>query len=632
MTTLAGPAALRDGAGPVLPVLPRVSGPDDLRRLGPAELDALAAEVRAFLVDTVTGTGGHLGPNLGVVELTFALHRVFDSPRDVLVWDTGHQSYVHKIVTGRGGELGTLRQSGGLSGYPSRAESEHDLVENSHASTALSYADGLAKAFAVRGERERAVVAVVGDGALTGGMCWEALNNIGAAPQRPVVVVLNDNGRSYAPTVGALAGQLAAVRTGTAGTHENPAAAVFERLGLRYLGPVDGHDVAQVEDALRLARSLRRPVLVHCVTEKGRGHRPALAHQADRMHSISPSPAGGPSSGPSADPSGASSGALSGASSGGQSGGPSGGPAWTDVFGEELARIGGRRPDVVAVTAAMAHPAGLTAFAARCPDRFYDVGIAEQHAVTSAAGMAMAGLHPVVAIYATFLNRAFDQVLLDVGLHRLPVTFVLDRAGVTGNDGPSHHGMWDLSLLGTVPGMRIAAPRDAARLRELLGEAVADGRGPTAVRFPKGTAPDDLPAVGRVGSVEVLRRGASPQVLLLAAGAMAGPACAAAGELAAAGVAVTVLDPRWVLPVDAALVREAARYRLVVTVEDHGLCGGFGDALVRALRAARVHVEVQTLGLAQQYLRHGERRDLLREQGLDAPGIAAAIRGADLTP
>ncbi len=465
--------------------------------------------------------------NLGVVELTIGLHRVFDSPTDAILWDTGHQAYVHKLLTGRQDGFARLRSAGGLSGYPCRAESEHDLVENSHASTALSYADGLARAFALRGQQDRAVVAVVGDGALTGGMCWEALNNIGGSPQRPLIVVLNDNGRSYSPTVGAFPRHLTALR------RHDVSRSVFEELGLAYLGPVDGHDIVAVQAALCQARALGRAVLVHCVTVKGKGHPPAENDEVDCMHSVSP-----PTS--------------------------SARPSWTGVLADELLEIARERPNVVALTAAMLHPTGLHRFAAEFPDRVFDVGIAEQHAVTAAAGLAMGGLHPVVCVYATFLNRAFDQVLMDVALHRLPVTFVLDRAGVTGNDGPSHNGMWDLSLLGVVPGMRVAAPRDASRLRALLREAVKHP-GPATVRFPKGAVGPELPGIGRIGGADLWARNGCGGVLIVAAGACARAAVVAAAELAAAGEDVTVVDPRWLLPVDPALARAADGYRLVVT-------------------------------------------------------------------
>jgi 1-deoxy-D-xylulose-5-phosphate synthase len=572
-------------------ILETLASPVELRRLPAAELPALAGEIRERLVESVRRTGGHLGPNLGVVELTIALHRVFESPRDALVWDTGHQSYVHKLLTGRLADLPGLRQAGGISGYPRRSESVHDLVENSHASTALSYADGLAKAFALRGEADRAVVAVVGDGALTGGMCWEALNNIGAAPHRPVLVVLNDNGRSYSPTVGVVGGHLELLR-------ERGCQPVFERLGLAYLGPVDGHDTAAVEAALREARRLGTPAVVHCVTRKGCGYPAAEADEEDQMHTVGPARAPG----------------------------AAGTRSWTQVLGEELVAIGAQRPDVVAVTAAMLHPTGLYPFAQAFPSRLYDVGIAEQHAVTSAAGLAMGGLHPVVCLYATFLNRAFDQVLMDVGLHRLAVTFVLDRAGVTGPDGPSHNGMWDLSLLGMVPGMRVAAPRDGQRLSELLAEALAYADGPSALRFPKADVSAPVPAVGRLGRADLLRHDPCARVLVLAVGPLAQAACDAADQLRGDQIAVTVADPRWVLPVDPALAAAADGYRLVVTVEDNGVAGGFGDAYARAVRAAGLPVPVRTLGLPQEFLDHGQRGRMLREYGLDAAGIVAAVR------
>jgi 1-deoxy-D-xylulose-5-phosphate synthase len=552
----------------------------------PDELSALAREIREFLIESVPRTGGHFGPNLGVVELTIALHRVFRSPHDAIVWDTGHQAYVHKLLTGRRDGFATLRTAGGLSGYPSRAESPHDLVENSHASTALSYADGLTRAFALRGEHDRAVVAVVGDGALTGGMCWEALNNIGGTPQRPLVVVLNDNGRSYSPTVGSLAGHLTDLRRRTASS------AVFEQLGLAYLGPVDGHDIAAVEAALRQARSLGRAVVVHCVTVKGKGCPAAETDEVDCLHSVSP-------------PARAS------------------GPSWTSVFSDELVAIARDRPDVVALTAAMLHPTGLHRFATEFPDRVLDVGIAEQHAVTTAAGLAMGGLHPVVCVYATFLNRAFDQVLMDVALHRLPVTFVLDRAGVTGNDGPSHNGMWDLSLLGVVPDMRVAAPRDATRLRTQLRDAIAHS-GPAAVRFPKGPVGPELPAIGRIGGADVLARNGCGGVLIVAAGACARSAVAAAAELARCGPDVTVVDPGWLLPVDPALVRVADGYQLVLSVEENAGAGGFGDAVGRALRAAGSRVAVRSIHLGSQFLPHASRNDLLRAHDLDVDGIVRA--------
>ncbi len=613
-------------------LLDSVSGPGDLKRLRPDQLPVLAAEIRDVMVDTVSRTGGHLGPSLGVVETTLAIHRVFDSPRDKVVWDTGHQSYVHKLVTGRLDRFDTLRKKDGLSGYPSRAESDHDLVENSHASTALSYADGLAKAYRLRGER-RHVVAVVGDGALTGGMCWEALNNI-AASNLPVVVVVNDNGRSYSPTIGGLADHLATLRltqgyeraldtikttlarTPVVGTPVYTALhglkrglkdflqpqVLFEDLGLKYYGPIDGHDIGAMEAALRKAKSFGGPVIVHAVTVKGFGYQPAVDDEADCLHSVAPV----------TDP-------LTGKPMNASARG------WTSVLGEEMVAIGAERQDVVAITAAMLQPVGLLRFSEAYPDRTFDVGIAEQHAVTSAAGLAMGGLHPVVCLYATFLNRAFDQALMDVALHSLPVTFVLDRAGVTGEDGASHNGMWDLSILQIVPGMRIAAPRDAATLREELREALAVDDGPTAVRFPKGAIGDDVPALDRLGPVDVLRRGTSDDVLLIAVGAMARLGLEVAERAAAQGIGVTVVDPRWVSPVPAELVGLARSYRLVITVEDGGRTGGVGSMVSQALRDADVDVPARDLGIPQRFLDHASRAEVLAEIGLTAQEVARTL-------
>ncbi|RKF26379.1 1-deoxy-D-xylulose-5-phosphate synthase [Micromonospora globbae] len=574
-------------------LLDDVNEPADLDRLTRDQLGLLASEIREFLVEAVCRRGGHLGPNLGVVELTLALHRVFRSPHDRIVFDTGHQAYVHKLLTGRRERFGGLRGRGGLSGYPRRAESPHDLVENSHASTALSYAEGLARAYALDGVG-RTVVAVIGDGALTGGLAWEALNNLATSPGR-VVVVLNDNGRSYAPTVGGLAAHLGRRQ----GDDDGPG--LFEALGLDYLGPVDGHDVAQVEAALHAARTADRSVVVHCVTRKGYGHPPSEADEADRLHAVGvvDPRTGQPTSAP--------------------------GRTWTDALSDELVAIGADHPDLVAVSAAMLGPTGLAAFGARYPDRTVDVGIAEQHAVTSAAGLALGGKHPVVAVYATFLNRAVDQVLLDVALHRLPVTLVLDRAGITGPDGPSHHGMWDLALLGAVPGLRVAAPRDEATLREELREAVADQDGPTVLRFPKARVGDEIPALYRTGGIDVLRTAAAAPVLLVAVGAMAAPALHAADLLAEAGVECTVVDPRWVRPVNPALTAFAADHALVVTVEDGIRDGGVGSAVALALADAAVGAPVRALGLPTAFIPHGERAGLLAEHGLDPPGICAAV-------
>ncbi|MFJ8042311.1 1-deoxy-D-xylulose-5-phosphate synthase [Kitasatospora sp. NPDC096147] len=612
-------------------VLSTVRGPADLRRLSGPELARLAEEIREFLVTAVTRTGGHLGPNLGVVELTIALHRVFDSPYDRILWDTGHQAYVHKLLTGRQ-DFARLRMQGGLSGYPSRSESEHDLIENSHASTALGYADGLAKAHQLLGTPGRHTVAVIGDGALTGGMAWEALNNIAEA-DRPLVIVVNDNERSYARTIGGLAHHLAALRTaqgyerflalGKGALQRTPLVGkpvfdalhgakkgfkdaftpqgMFEDLGLKYLGPIDGHDLLAVEQALRQARGYGGPVIVHCLTVKGRGYRPAEQDEADRFHAV---------------------GAMDPYTCLPVS--PSAGTSWTSVFGSELTALGAERPDVVAITAAMLQPVGLAGFAAAYPERTYDVGIAEQHAVASAAGLATGGLHPVVAVYATFLNRAFDQVLMDVALHRLGVTFVLDRAGVTGNDGASHNGMWDMSILQVVPGLRLAAPRDGEQLRAQLREAVDVADGPTVVRFPKGDLGPEVPAVERLGGVDVLQRtGPAPEILLVAVGAMAATCLDAAALLLAEGFTCTVVDPRWVKPVDPVLPLLAAEHRLVVTVEDNGRAGGVGSAIAQALRDAGVDVPLRDLGIPQEFLAHAGRGEILEEIGLTGTGVAA---------
>ncbi|WP_018656741.1 1-deoxy-D-xylulose-5-phosphate synthase [Actinomadura flavalba] len=620
-------------------LLKSITGPEDLKRLDATQLPRLAEEIREALVEAVAKTGGHLGPNLGVVELTMALHRVFDSPHDKILFDTGHQAYVHKMLTGRQ-DFTELRRRGGLSGYPSQAESPHDLIENSHASTALSYADGLAKAFQVRGESDRSVVAVVGDGALTGGMCWEALNNIAGGPDRPVIIVVNDNGRSYSPTIGGLASHLAGLRV-TPGYEQAldlikktvPRApvvgnaayealhgikkglkdvfapqAMFEDLGIKYVGPIDGHDTEAVEDALRRARDFGAPVIVHAITRKGQGYAPAENDTEDCMH-------GGGAFDPAT----------------GRFHVKSGGPSWTSVFGSEMVALGAERPDVVGITAAMLYPVGLAPFAEAYPDRVYDVGIAEQHAATSAAGLALGGLHPVVALYATFLNRAFDQLLMDVALHRLPVTFALDRSGVTGDDGASHNGMWDLSILSLVPGLRVAVPRDGARLRELLRECVAVQDGPTAIRYPKGPAAADLAAIERVGGVDVLARheGANgARALIVAAGSMAGTAVAAAELIAAQGIGVTVVDPRWIKPLDPAIVELAAGHSLVAVVEDNGRTGAVGDAVARLLRDAGNDVPLRTFGIPQEFLDHASRAQILADIGLNPQDLARDITEA----
>ena len=618
-------------------MLEQIRGPADLQHLSQADLRDLADEIREFLIHKVAATGGHLGPNLGVVELTLALHRVFDSPHDPIVFDTGHQAYVHKMLTGRAADFETLRKKGGLSGYPSRTESEHDWVESSHASAALSYADGLAKAFELTGHRNRHVVAVVGDGALTGGMCWEALNNI-AASHRPVIIVVNDNGRSYAPTFGGLANHLSALRLQPSYEHllERGRSAVrgmpvvgelayqfmhsvkagvkdalspqllFTDLGLKYVGPVDGHDEHAVETALRSARGFRGPVLVHVVTNKGMGYGPAEADEAEQMHSCGViDPATGIAT-------------------------KIPGPSWTATFSESLIEYAAKRRDIIAITAAMPGPTGLTAFGERFPDRLFDVGIAEQHAMTSAAGLAMGGLHPVVAIYSTFLNRAFDQIMMDVAMHKLPVTMVLDRAGVTGPDGASHNGMWDLSMLGIVPGMRVAAPRYGNRLREELGEALEIDDGPTAIRFPKGDVGEDIPALQRRSGVDVLAvpaDGLTADVLLVAVGAFASMGLAVAERLRKQGIGVTVIDSRWVLPVSDVVAELAVEHKLVVTMEDNGVSGGVGSAVSAALRRAEIDVPCRDVGLPQRFYDHASRGEVLAEAGLTEQDVARRITG-----
>ncbi|MFC4113514.1 1-deoxy-D-xylulose-5-phosphate synthase [Nonomuraea zeae] len=617
-------------------MLGSVKGPHDVKRLAVEELPRLAGEIRDLLVDSCARFGGHLGPNLGVVELTIAIHRVFDSPHDPVVWDTGHQAYVHKLLTGRAAGFEALKQEGGLSGYPSQAESEHDLVENSHASTALSYADGLAKAYKLRGEHDRTVVAVIGDGALTGGMAWEALNNIAAGKDLRLVIVVNDNGRSYSPTIGGLASHLSSLRVNRRyedmldyvkdkignvpvlydalhgfkkGVKDVLAPQVmFEDLGLKYVGPIDGHDEQAMEAALRQARDFRGPVIVHALTQKGRGYTPAENHDEDQFHSP---------------------GAFDRAT-GAEKPKPR---IWTNVFSEELVRLGKERDDLVAITAAMLHPTGLNAFADAYPDRIYDVGIAEQHALTSAAGLALGGMHPVVAVYATFLNRAFDQLLMDVALHRLPVTVVLDRAGVTGDDGASHNGMWDLSILQVIPGLRIAVPRDGDRVAELLREAVEVGDGPTVLRFPKGPVAEPIEPVGKLGEMDLLRTAegdgaAEPDVLLVGVGPMAQLCMDAAVLLDAQGIATTVVDPRWVKPLDEALALAAGAHKLVAVVEDNGRVGGVGDAVARLLRDADVDVPVRTFGIPQEFLDHAKRAAILARIGLTGQDLARQITEA----
>jgi 1-deoxy-D-xylulose-5-phosphate synthase len=615
-------------------MLNRISGPADLRDLNFSELETLSAQIRKFLVTKVSKTGGHLGPNLGVVELTLAIHRVFDSPRDPILWDTGHQTYVHKIVTGRAESFDTLRQVDGLSGYPSRSESIHDVIENSHASTALSYADGIAKAFEIHGEKDRHVVAVVGDGALTGGMTWEAINNIADGSQRSVVIVVNDNERSYSPTIGGLAHHLATLRTtqgyekflewGKSVLERTPVVGapmfealhgmkkglkdfvapqgMFEDLGIKYVGPVDGHNIEELEFALQRARDFGAPVIVHAITEKGRGYKPAELDDAEKFHAVGV-----------VDPDNGKPLKVSG-------------PTWTNVFSEELVNIGSRRQDVVAITAAMLGPTGLDKFKANFPNRTFDVGIAEQHAVTSAVGMSHAGLHPVVAIYSTFLNRAIDQVIMDCAMHEAGVTFVLDRAGVTGDDGPSHNGMWDMALLRVVPNLELAAPRDGEQLKIALNRAMDKSDHPTVVRFPKGVLGKEVTAVRQLPFGDLLLDAQDPDVTIVSIGALAGAALEAAQILTSQGYLVSVIDPVWAYPVNQQLVTHLATSSLVITVEDGLVSGGVGDAIAAQMRNQGLDNPVLNLGIPKEFLRQANRGVLLAEFGLDAQGIAKTVR------
>ncbi len=615
-------------------LLPGISSPSDVRALTVAECESVAQEIRDYLVSSVAVTGGHLGPNLGVVELTLAIHRVFDSPRDPIIFDTGHQSYVHKLLTGRQ-DFSHLREAGGLAGYPQRSESEHDIVESSHASSSLSWADGISKAFEMTGQADRHVVAVIGDGALTGGMTWEALNNISHDNSRRLVVVVNDNGRSYAPTIGGVARFLSDVRTrpsyrqlhrlsweiakrlggparalyrgirgGVHGflTRFTNNEALYSNLDIKYIGPVDGHNFRDVVRALEQAKDYGTPVIVHVITEKGHGYEPARANDADQFHAIG-----------AFDP-------VTGEENGG------GGNSWTAVFSKELVELARRNEKIVGITAAMLRPTGLAELAEIFPDRVFDVGIAEQHATASAAGLAYGGLHPVVAVYATFMGRAFDQVLMDVALHKAGVTFVLDRSGVTGPDGASHHGMWDLAMLQIVPGIRIAAPRDAVTLREELAEAIAVDDAPTVVRFPKGSVTESIPAVKRTADgVDVLRADSARDVLLVGVGAMASLALDVAEILATEGIGSTVIDPRWVIPVTPSIVDFARDHRIVVTIEDGIRVGGIGTRIRQDLRQAGVDTGVDELGLPDEFLEHDTRGNILTRVGLTPTAIAAKI-------
>ena len=614
-------------------MIEQIKSPKDLAALSPADLIALAAEIRTFLIDKVTKTGGHLGPNLGVVELTIAIHRTFDSPKDVVLFDTGHQSYVHKILTGRSEGFDLLRQKGGLSGYPSRFESEHDVIENSHASTALSWGDGISRGFSLTGQNDRHVVVVVGDGALTGGMSWEALNNIATAESRNLVIVVNDNERSYSPTIGGMATYLSTLRVtrgyekfldwGKDVLQRTPVVGgpiydtlhgmkkgikdiiapqgMFEDLGLKYIGPIDGHDIEAMEKALLRAKAFGAPVILHAITEKGRGYAPAIEDEAEKFHAVG-----------IVDP---------------ETGLPlaKGVTTWTSVFADELVKQGESNAKLVAITAAMLGPTGLDKFADKFPDRTIDVGIAEQHAVTSAAGLAFAGMHPVVAVYATFLNRAFDQVLLDVALHKAGVTFVLDRAGITGDDGASHNGIWDLALTGIIPTMHVAAPRDGARLREVLAESIQISDAPSMLRYPKGEVIADIPAFERRDGIDVLYRGESADVLLISVGAMAAMAVEAASQAYREGVGVTVIDPRWIKPLPQSLVTMATRYKSVVVLEDGIRHGGIASTISEMFRDAGLQVPIHSIGVPLKFLEHAKRGQILSELGITAQQISLSI-------
>jgi 1-deoxy-D-xylulose-5-phosphate synthase len=606
-----------------------------LHEMSPAQLKELAAQIRVFLIDKVSKTGGHLGPNLGVVELSIAVHRVFDSPKDIVLFDTGHQSYVHKILTGRADQFDLLRQRNGISGYPNRRESAHDVIENSHASTALSWADGISRGFSLSGQSDRHVVAVVGDGALTGGMSWEALNNLSPESERNLVIVVNDNERSYSPTIGGLATYLTTLRAskeyerilgrGKRMLHNTPVVGkyiygtlhglkkgikdmvapqgMFEDLGFKYLGPIDGHDIAAMEKTLQMAKEFGAPVIVHAITEKGRGYTPAIEDMAEKFHAVGiVDPVTGKPLKASA-------------------------PSWTNAFSEEITAIGRENSKVVAITAAMLGPTGLDKFAQSFPERTIDVGIAEQHAVTSAAGLAYAGMHPVIAIYSTFLNRAFDQLLLDVALHKAGVTFVLDRAGITGDDGPSHHGIWDLALTGIVPNMYVGAPRDGARLKEILRECVAIENAPSMVRFPKGAVPADIPAVERVDGFDILHRGLAPQVLVISVGSMAGMALEVAQLAKAQSIEISVIDPLWVKPISPAVIALCANYSTVVVMEDGIKHAGIASTISEALRNVGTNCSLHSIGVPLEFIEHSKRAEILEDLEITPAAIVQQISG-----
>jgi 1-deoxy-D-xylulose-5-phosphate synthase len=614
-------------------VIESIKGPNDLVGLTHPQLDELAKEIRQFLIEKVSKTGGHLGPNLGVVELTIAVHRTFDSPKDIILFDTGHQSYVHKILTGRAEGFDHLRQRGGLAGYPSRKESPHDVIENSHASTALSWGDGISRGFTLTGQNDRYVVVVVGDGALTGGMSWEALNNIATAKDRNLIIIVNDNARSYSPTIGGLAQHLSTLRVtqgyerfldwGKEILHKTPVVGMpiyetlhgmkkgikdivapqgmFEDLGLKYMGPFDGHDIGAMEKALSIAKHFGGPVLVHAITEKGRGYSPAIADEAEKFHAVG-----------IVDP---------------ETGIPvtNGGTQWTKIFSEELVAVGKERLDIVAMTAAMMGPTGLDEFQKLFPHRTIDVGIAEQHALTSAAGLAFTGLHPVVALYSTFLNRAFDQLLLDVALHKAGVTIVLDRSGITGDDGPSHHGIWDLALTGIIPTIHVAAPRDGARLRETFREAIDIHDAPSVVRFPKGAVVKDIEALERIEGIDVLYQNQSRDVLVISVGALANLALDVAVQVAREGIGTTVVDPRWVKPLSPTLMAMAQAYRSVVVLENGIRHGGIASSLSEMFRDAGVLTPIHSIGVPLEFIAHSKPAEILQDLGMTVPDISRSI-------
>jgi 1-deoxy-D-xylulose-5-phosphate synthase len=606
-----------------------------LHDMSPAQLKDLAADIRVFLIDKVSKTGGHLGPNLGVVELTIAIHRAFESPKDIVLFDTGHQSYVHKILTGRADQFVLLRQRNGISGYPNRRESEHDVIENSHASTALSWADGISRGFSLSGQSNRHVVAVVGDGALTGGMSWEALNNLSPESERNLVIVVNDNERSYSPTIGGLATYLTTLRAsreyerilgrGKRMLHNTPVVGkyiygtlhglkkgikdmvapqgMFEDLGFKYLGPIDGHDIAAMEKTLHMAKEFGAPVIVHAITEKGRGYTPAIEDIAEKFHAVGiVDPVTGKPLKASA-------------------------PSWTNVFAEEITAIGRENAKIVAITAAMLGPTGLDKFAQNFPERTIDVGIAEQHAVTSAAGLAYAGMHPVIAIYSTFLNRAFDQLLLDVALHKAGVTFVLDRAGITGDDGPSHHGIWDLALTGIVPNMHVGAPRDGARLKEILRACVAISDAPSMLRFPKGAVPADISAVENINGLDILHKGTTQQVLIVSVGSMAGMAIEVAQLAKEQSIEITVVDPLWVKPIPQSLIQMCANYGTVIVMEDGIKHAGIASTISEMLRESGSTYSLHSIGVPLEFIEHSKRAEILEDIAITPAAIVQQISG-----